>query len=58
MVSTMDRVNVGGIVRQPDRQGRVCVEVGGEAVRITPSELRRMASEALDRGVWFAPTAE
>ena len=29
----------------PDRHGRVRVEVGGEAVRVTPSELRRMAHQ-------------
>lgn len=45
MVSSLDRVNVGGIVRPPDRHGRVRVEVGGEAVRVTPSELRRMAHQ-------------
>ena len=49
MVSTLDRVNQNGIVRHPDRQGRVRVEVGGEVVRVTPSELRRIG-EAVGRG--------
>lgn len=46
MVSTMDRVNVDGIVRRPDRGGRVQVEVAGRLVAMTPSELQRMARES------------